>query len=765
MKYLIIMLSFVVVSEMYSQFKIGKNTKQIGNNNFFELESLIGSKVVITKDSGMIGIGTTTPLVDLDIVSKKVATNTINADFGLLRLARPTSSGGKWGHVAQFNLGSYSIGGAAATRLDIGLNNDGNLIPSPILTLQGNGNIGFGITGPSQRLDVNGSGLFRRGNSANGFSFNQILFGHNGSNLFQHAIKTRHAGGTAQGNAIDFYIWTNAVNQDIVASQHIMSLEGQGRVGIGGITNPISVIDAASIQAATATVNADRKMLRFSIPTTVNVKVGNVAEFNMGSYAIEGTSAKTRLDLALNDGIDANVSSVMTWQGNGKVGIGTTDPDRTLSIVQAGNGNAFISNSSPNLMRFESTTASSSIGHYFKAKNAVDIVKETVMGINPNLNSNNGVFFFGLGNGEDLLGFDLVNFNSYASTITGSKFGIGTKTPATKLHIMDPINNVAFQSILTIEANPATLASNGFNGVNPNIAKMSSGIQFLGWNGIKEGGIFRQTGSGSKSHMLFTVNNTNDVAMVITENRNVGIGTNTPTNKLHVNGNALFTPRSSNDGQGGEPVSVEIYGKSPNGTATQVGGIKMGWYNATGGIEILRGGGSFGVGLAFNVSPDFSGGTTFEAMRIMLNGNVGIGTTAPTAKLHINGSALATAWNTTSDVRLKTNIIPIENASNVILKLRAVKYIKKQQIKDSFDSKNQEIGFIAQDVQKILPEVVNTGNDEDQTLSINYSSLIPLLVKSIQEQNEELKKQQSIIEKQHLEIEKLKLILYKINKN
>jgi hypothetical protein len=145
---------------------------------------------------------------------------------------------------------------------------------------------------------------------------------------------------------------------------------------------------------------------------------------------------------------------------------------------------------------------------------------------------------------------------------------------------------------------------------------------------------------GGSGRLFFTTGATGSQtrAMFIDENQRVGIGTNSPSNKLHVVGNALFTPRSSNDGLGGEPVSVEIYGKSPSGTATQVGGIKMGWYNATGGIEVLRGGGAFGVGLAFNVSPDISGGTTFEAMRIMLNGNVGIAKTAPTEKLDVTGN-------------------------------------------------------------------------------------------------------------------------------
>ena len=79
------------------------------------------------------------------------------------------------------------------------------------------------------------------------------------------------------------------------------------------------------------------------------------------------------------------------------------------------------------------------------------------------------------------------------------------------------------------------------NNLNPDVAKMSSGIQLKGWNGKNEGGIFRQTGSADKSHMLFTVNTTNDVAMVINENRNVGIGITAPTSKLEVNGAATNT--------------------------------------------------------------------------------------------------------------------------------------------------------------------------------------------------------------------------------
>jgi endosialidase-like protein len=47
--------------------------------------------------------------------------------------------------------------------------------------------------------------------------------------------------------------------------------------------------------------------------------------------------------------------------------------------------------------------------------------------------------------------------------------------------------------------------------------------------------------------------------------------------------------------------------------------------------------------------------------------------------------------------------------------------------------KGRQIGFIAQDVQQVLPDVVLTANDADKTLGLKYDSLIPVLTKAIQE--------------------------------
>lgn len=208
-----------------------------------------------------------------------------------------------------------------------------------------------------------------------------------------------------------------------------------------------------------------------------------------------------------------------------------------------------------------------------------------------------------------------------------ARVGIGNSSPSSPLVVQGVTGN----GVLKLIAPSVAAGDNWWMGFGHGTTSTDAndrariGVDILG-GGF--GRLFFTTGaSGSQTRAMF-----------IDENQRVGIGTNSPSNKLHVAGNALFTPRSSNDGLGGEPVSVEIYGKSPSGTATQVGGIKMGWYNATGGIEVLRGGGSYGVGLAFNVSPDVPGGTTFEAMRIMLNGNVGIGKTAPSEKLDVTGN-------------------------------------------------------------------------------------------------------------------------------
>ena len=72
-------------------------------------------------------------------------------------------------------------------------------------------------------------------------------------------------------------------------------------------------------------------------------------------------------------------------------------------------------------------------------------------------------------------------------------------------------------------------------------------------------------------------------------------------------------------------------------------------------------------------------------------------------------------------------------------------------------NEQRNVGFIAQDVQKLVPEAVSgvEGDlEKGETLSIAYTTLIPVLTKAIQEQNEAMEKQSTAIQKQNEAIQK-----------
>ena len=100
---------------------------------------------------------------------------------------------------------------------------------------------------------------------------------------------------------------------------------------------------------------------------------------------------------------------------------------------------------------------------------------------------------------------------------------------------------------------------------------------------------------------------------------------------------------------------------------------------------------------------------------------------------------------TSSDNRLKTDISPVNNALEKILKLNPVVYKKKSTI-EAAEYNMKESGFIAQEILKVLPDIVTEGGDNDRLLSINYISIIPLLTKAIQEQQIQIVTQQKQIE-------------------
>lgn len=99
-----------------------------------------------------------------------------------------------------------------------------------------------------------------------------------------------------------------------------------------------------------------------------------------------------------------------------------------------------------------------------------------------------------------------------------------------------------------------------------------------------------------------------------------------------------------------------------------------------------------------------------------------------------------TSWTANSDERLKNITGNIENAIDTLKQLRAVKYTWK---KDTSNKVN--IGLIAQDVIKVLPEIVDIQEDEMNTLGVKYTELVPVLIAAIQELSNELNELKSKI--------------------
>jgi hypothetical protein len=92
----------------------------------------------------------------------------------------------------------------------------------------------------------------------------------------------------------------------------------------------------------------------------------------------------------------------------------------------------------------------------------------------------------------------------------------------------------------------------------------------------------------------------------------------------------------------------------------------------------------------------------------------------------ISISSTATLYNTASDQRLKENIVDAESASSLIDSLKVRQFDWKT------DNSHQRYGFVAQELVTVAPEAVYQPANEDDMMAVDYSKLVPMLVKEIQ---------------------------------
>ena len=219
---------------------------------------------------------------------------------------------------------------------------------------------------------------------------------------------------------------------------------------------------------------------------------------------------------------------------------------------------------------------------------------------------------------------------------------------------------------------------------------------------------------------------------------NVGIGTTSPSSALQVNGTITATSA------GNTMATSAVYASNPS-TGAGIWGSNMG---TTGGVGVEgMSAGTNGVGVyaaslsssgygvyGFKTSSGIGGyfSSTSGYALVTEIGKVGIGTMTPRYLLDVNGTISATGGaNYLSDVRHKKNVKDLTTGLDAVEKLRPVTFEWKAP-KDK-GMEGTQTGFIAQEVEKILPSTVMTEDNAEKTKHMKYNELIPVLTKAIQE--------------------------------
>jgi hypothetical protein len=219
-----------------------------------------------------------------------------------------------------------------------------------------------------------------------------------------------------------------------------------------------------------------------------------------------------------------------------------------------------------------------------------------------------------------------------------------------------------------------------------------------------------------------------DSSILTQRNGNVGIGTTSPPDKLTVSGGNIQVTGAGCD-------SVWRPGTaSPNAGLITFGD---------------------GTGWKFHFGKNSDNGAT-KFMTIQDNGNVGIGTTSPGYLLDVNGSAHASSFPTSSDIRFKTDVKPINDALNIVMNLQGVRFKWNDFYKNTLgvdcDTEKYEFGVIAQETENVAPEVITKfkrqykektkdGEEvdkEEEFLSVDYGRLVAVLIEAIKEQQKQI---------------------------
>lgn len=368
----------------------------------------------------------------------------------------------------------------------------------------------------------------------------------------------------------------------------------------------------------------------------------------------------------------------MRINSTGNVGIGTSNPDAKLHI----SGSDVTENGGNAALTIQNTAVTSGNKWMFRATPTGDLT--------------------------------IADNNDYRIRVTSQgNVGIGTSNPGSKLHIKG--TNVT-----------STICANG----EDENATLYFGTPYLGneSSGLKTAIIAEGKTTYSRARLHFCLDNTadnstaynastNNSKMMIDSNGNVGISTTSPNTFLVVGPNGGVNDFNDIPGISMKSVSGSSMAYSVGQSVTN--NIFLTWYHnaiASNGYASLS---------------TYGGNNNLILQRD--GGNIGIGTSSPTTKLHVEGDIFSSGEITIlSDIRYKTNIETIDNALDKVNKIRGVYF---NRTKENGEIAQRNVGVIADEIEKVLPEVVYLQND---IKSVAYHNMIGLLIEAVKELKTEI---------------------------
>jgi hypothetical protein len=339
------------------------------------------------------------------------------------------------------------------------------------------------------------------------------------------------------------------------------------------------------------------------------------------------------------------------------------------------------------------------------------------------------------------------NINSNGDAYTFKDVGIGYDFPYSRLDLYDTLsvsptytyNNIPFDFTLFIDA--VTIGNNPFNGYAGTFAKINGTAgQNAGLLGLSDGVNPQQNSVGGQNCGVY--------GEAVNAYQNYGVW----GKAQQIN----FDPNSSNIGVGGTAV---------NSGFSNIGA----WGRAVGSVVINQAN-NFGIYAEAN---NFTQGANY-GLYAVASGAIpaaqnyaiyGFGGTSAWAGYFNGDVAVTGSVINPSDRKFKTNISKLTEATSVLRQLKPVEYDYKEKYTEKGINlpKGHQYGFIAQDLEKVLPNSVASStihlnpdrekgeeNEFEEFLGINYISIIPILTQALKEQDDRILE----LEKKILELEK-----------